>query len=79
MSKYDSLTAWLQHPVVTLSFQEIDKILAPESLPPTAHTTRQWWGNEVGSSSRQCAAWLDAGWKVDTVDLKAGKVRFRKL
>ena len=79
MSKYDALTEWLKHPQVTLSFREIEQIIAPETLTDAARQYRPWWGNERNNPSRQCHAWLDAGWKVDKVDLKAETVTFRRV
>jgi hypothetical protein len=48
-------------------------------LPESARKYRPWWGNELASASRQCNAWLDAGWEVDSVDLKNQRVTFRKI
>jgi len=76
MAKYDKLTQWLAKPKLPLTFAEIEKIIG-EALPPSASQYRPWWGNEVKPSARQCRAWLDAGWKVDSVDLKARRVIFK--
>jgi hypothetical protein len=79
MSKYDGLTSFLKKPTLTMSFREIELHIAPEMLPASARTHRPWWGNEQDASSRQCRAWLDAGWEVDSVDLKSERVVFRKV
>ena len=77
MAKYDRLTEWLKKPLLPLTFDEIEKIIG-ERLPPSAGQYRPWWGNELNAESRQSHAWLDAGWKVESVDLKNKRVVFRK-
>lgn len=77
MAKYEKLTEWLKNPTVVLTFSEIEKIIG-DHLPDSAVNYRPWWGNEKGAESRQCRAWLDAGWEVGHVDLKAKMVLFRK-
>ncbi|MCX6032964.1 MAG: helix-turn-helix transcriptional regulator [Chloroflexi bacterium] len=61
---------------VTLSLTEIEAILG-DALPPSARTTRGWWGNR-DRGSLQAAAWMEAGYQVQEVDLAAGRVVFRK-
>jgi hypothetical protein len=79
MERYSKLTEWLNNPkLIVLSFEQIEEIIG-DKLPDSATDHRPWWGNENGNPSRQCHAWLDAGWEVDRVDLKARIVRFRKL
>ncbi|MGC2698375.1 MAG: hypothetical protein WA738_21515 [Candidatus Angelobacter sp.] len=78
MAKYDRLTEWLQKPKLPLTFAEIEQIIG-DKLPPAASQYRPWWGNETKAASRQCRAWLDAGWQIDSVDLKAKRVVFRKV
>ena len=81
MSKYDPLTGYLRSRPQgerghTLSLDEIERVLGT-SLPRTARIDRPWWANT--RSSTQSVRWLDAGWKVDKVDLNAGNVVFVKL
>jgi DNA-binding transcriptional regulator YiaG len=61
---------------VALTLTEIEAILG-EALPPSAHTTRGWWGNR-DRGSLQAAAWMEAGYLVQEVDLAGGQVVFRK-
>jgi hypothetical protein len=76
MAKYEKLTDWLNHPQrLLLTFKEIEHIIA-DHLPESAHKYSAWWGKE--RESEQCHAWLDAGWAVESVDLKAEEVVFRK-
>jgi len=77
MAMYDRLTAWLRKPRIPLTFDEIEKIIG-EELPASASQYRPWWGNEANAQSRQCHAWLDAGWQVDSVDLQKKLVVFSK-
>ena len=80
MGKYDPLRNWLRNQPgnrPTVSFDDIeDKGKIGVELPPSAREHRPWWGNETTPSSRQCRAWLDAGWRVDTVDLSRELVTF---
>jgi hypothetical protein len=77
MDKYGKLTEWLRNPTVALTFDEIEKIIN-DKLPPAALKYRPWWGDEKSDKSRQCKAWMDAGWEVGRVDLKARVVLFRR-
>ncbi|MDR6776273.1 hypothetical protein UY456_23110 [Paenibacillus polymyxa] len=67
MSKYDPLENYLKGITVTLSYTEIEQILGSE-LPPTAYERDQWWANNTNNHT-QARSWLNAGWKVRTVDL----------
>lgn len=67
MGKYKPLQDWLKNQPgdqVTLSFDDIeDEDKIGVELPKSAREYRPWWGNESKPGSRQCRAWLDAGWK----------------
>jgi len=77
MAKYEKLTDWLNHPQrLLLTFKEIEHIIE-DHLPESAHKYSAWWGKE--RESEQCHAWLDAGWEIESVDLKAEEVAFRKI
>jgi len=77
MAKYEKLTDWLNHPQrLLLTFREIEHIIK-DHLPESAHTYVAWWGKQ--SESEQCRAWQDAGWEIETVDLKAEEVVFRRI
>jgi hypothetical protein len=78
--KYDPLEKYLRSlPVsqeeVVLSFDIIEKVLG-DTLPPSAHEHRAWWGNQQQGTHVEAIAWMDAGWMVDTVDLKEKWVKF---
>jgi len=84
-SKYEALAHHLAsvEPTVrevTLTFRQIEVLLG-FALPKSATDYRQWWGNQVDSKNRpQAAAWINAGFLVDSVQLKkpGGWVRFRR-
>jgi hypothetical protein len=78
--KYEPLEKYLRSlPVsqeeVVLSFDIIEKVLG-DTLPPSAHEHRAWWGNQQQGTHVEAIAWMDAGWMVDTVDLKEKWVKF---
>ena len=60
---------------VTLSFDIIEGILQ-DSLPPFAYENRTWWENQKKGTQVETIAWMDAGWLVETVDLRGKWVRF---
>jgi len=60
---------------VTLTFEHIERILN-DTLPPSAQEHHTWWGNQKQGTKVEAIAWMDAGWMVDTVDLKEKWVRF---
>ena len=69
--KYTPLSVYLARrarftSVVTLSLSKIEEIIE-ENLPPSASNSQRWWTNSRNNVQGQ--AWLDAGWKVDSVDL----------
>jgi hypothetical protein len=78
--KYDPLERYLcslpaSQEQVTLSLESIEQVLN-DQLPPSAHEHRAWWGNQKRGTHVESIAWMDAGWMVDTVDLKEKWVRF---
>jgi len=81
MSKYDPLNRYLcSRPqgerVHTLAFDKMERVLGT-SLPRTARIDRPWWANT--RSSTHAIRWLDAGWKVEKVDLGGGNVTFARI
>jgi hypothetical protein len=63
---------------VTLSFTEIERVLG-SLLPTFARKRRSWWANEADAAHAHARAWIDAGWKVASVDLsKKGGVVFER-
>jgi len=60
---------------VTIAFEQIERILG-EPLPQPALQDTLWWGNQKQGTNVEAIPWMDAGWMVDTVDLKERHVKF---
>jgi hypothetical protein len=81
VSKYNGLTSYLRFrgaftSTVELSFARIDGLIG-ENLPMEAYKTESWWENSP--SAVHARGWLEAGWEVQQVNLKEGKVIFKKV
>lgn len=79
MAKYDPLRqhlAQLDDIEWTPSFNEIEQILG-SSLPASATQHRTWWANSGGLLVHQ-EAWLNAGWRVEAVEMSRRQVTFRR-
>jgi len=81
MSKYGPLLAYFRDlseemGEITLLFEEIERVIQAE-LPHTARIDRPWWANT--QSSTHARRWLDAGWKVQKVNLDGACVTFTRL
>ena len=77
MSKYRPLREQLASEAgrdVTMSLTDLDTLVG--GLPRSARRYRAWWSNEREGSHVQARAWLDAGWRVEHVNLTAEQVRF---
>ena len=80
MSKYGPLNRHLAscpEPALTVTFSELDDLVG--GLPASARQHRAWWSNERDGGHVQAHAWLDAGWRVDDVNLTAERVGFVRL
>lgn len=81
MGKYEPLSARLSGESEnswTATFAELEAVLG-FSLPTSARTYREWWGNQQGAGHSQARAWQDAGWHVWKVSLPDETVTFRRL
>jgi DNA-binding transcriptional regulator YiaG len=78
-SKYQPLLENLcgsnQHEV-TLTFAQIEALMN-EALPESARSKRAWWSNRT-KGALQASAWMEAGYRVEDVDLDRQQVTFRK-
>ncbi|EEG79133.1 DUF1653 domain-containing protein [Dethiobacter alkaliphilus] len=68
--KYDRLKDYLtgidnDTIVIKMHYDELEKIIQSE-LPQSAYKHRTWWAN---GGHIQADAWLEAGWKVDAVEM----------
>ena len=59
-----------------MTFDEIDHVVG--GLPASARRYPAWWSNEREGTHVQAHAWMDAGWRVENVNLAAKRVRFAK-
>ncbi len=81
MTKYRKLMRHLNAlPAKTMRhrmrFAEIERAVGFR-LPASASRHRPWWSNSTAGHSH-ARAWLEAGWKVETVDLSEGVVIFAR-
>ncbi|MDX1601151.1 MAG: helix-turn-helix domain-containing protein [Anaerolineales bacterium] len=61
---------------IRLTFENIEAILdAP--LPASARERRGFWSNRE-EGAHQAQAWMKAGYRVESIDLGAGEVRFQR-
>jgi len=59
---------------VVLTFDELERLI-DDQLPPSALVGRGFWSNR-SSGAAQASAWMEAGYHVIEVDLKAQRVLF---
>ena len=59
---------------VRMTFKAVEDLVG--SLPESAYRHRDWWGNNDGTA--EAKAWLDAGWRVESVNQAAGEVVFTR-
>jgi CBS domain-containing protein len=62
---------------LTLSFDEIDKLLGEHQLPESARKYRAWWANDSVSHSHS-QQWLEAGWRVANINMADERVVFAR-
>lgn len=77
--KYEPLAQFLKgaKDVQALSFGEIEDILG-SPLPPSARKHEAWWSNNPrGHVNAQ--AWLEAGYRTESVDISREAVVFRRI
>jgi hypothetical protein len=75
VTKYEALHQALSGssgPTSEMTFAQIDKLVG--GLPTSARKHREWWANSRTHS--HALAWLNAGWKVQRVDLNTARVQF---
>jgi DNA-binding transcriptional regulator YiaG len=78
-SKYQPLLEFLRgsnQSEVILTFAEIEALMN-DTLPESAKDKRAWWSNRT-KGALQASAWMEAGYRVEDVDLIEQRVTFRK-
>jgi hypothetical protein len=59
---------------VQMTFKTMEDLVG--RLPDSAYRHRAWWGNN--DATAEAKAWLDAGWRVESVDQAVGEVVFTR-
>ena len=75
--KYGPLREYLSGATGTharMTFTAVEDLVG--RLPESAYRHRAWWGNNDGTAAAK--AWLDAGWRVESVNQAAGEVVFTR-
>lgn len=80
MSKYSPLKKYLESLPeaeirTLLSFACVEGIIG-DNLPASSRKYREWWANESRGSHVQAWAWFEAGWVVESVNLRDETVTF---
>jgi hypothetical protein len=60
---------------VRMTFKAVEDLVG--RLPESAYRHRAWWGNNDGTA--EAKAWLDAGWRVESVNQTVGEVVFTRV
>jgi len=79
-SRYAPLAVWLQSQTenrVPSTFEEIETVIE-DQLPPSARAHRTWWAND-NVSHPQSIQWLEAGWRVSSVNMSSERVIFSRV
>jgi hypothetical protein len=80
MSKYHILNRFFEAQAggfLRMTFDEVEKA-AGFALPASARLHQAWWANDRARHV-QAKAWLDAGFETEQVDMRAGRLVFRRL
>lgn len=74
MNKYEPLANYLRSRAgaVSLSISDVDNLVG--GLPASARRYRQWWANDP--SHVQARAWLEGGFRTESVDFPSERVLF---
>ncbi|MCP4360319.1 MAG: helix-turn-helix transcriptional regulator [Chloroflexi bacterium] len=78
-SKYYPLYQFFQQSsedVILLTVGDVNSLL-DGNLPTSARSQRAWWSNRR-TAVAQSAAWINAGYRVDELNLEVGQITFRK-
>ena len=79
MSKYQPLAEHLEGlraKSCTVTFERLERIIGSK-LPRSAWEYRPWWSND--QYHVQGRAWMEAGWRVVSVNQDRGRVRFERV
>ncbi len=60
---------------VVLGFEQIEGILN-NKLPSSAYEDQRWWEHETEGNHRNTRSWVNAGWRIESLDVNAKWVKF---
>ena len=60
---------------VTLTFEQVEVILNAK-LPSSAYEDRRWWEHEKEGNHVNKRSWVNAGWKIESLDVNQKRVKF---
>ena len=78
-SKYTPLENYLRdlsesQREVMFRFEQIEKMLSSK-LPSSAYEDRRWWDHETEGNHVSKRSWSNAGWKIESLDIKKQRVK----
>jgi len=78
-SKYTPLENYLRdlsesQREVMFRFEQIEKILNSK-LPSSAYEDRRWWDHDTEGNHVNKRSWSNAGWKIESLDIKKQRVK----
>ena len=78
-SKYTPLENYLRdlpesQREITLRFEQIEKMLSSK-LPSSAYEDRRWWDHETEGNHVNKRSWSNAGWEIESLDIKKQRVK----
>ena len=80
MGKYTRLGEFLRSQrsqEIPMTLVEIEKVIGSK-LPPNSPHYPAWWSNNP-SNNVMTKVWLNAGFRTEQVDVKSGKIVFRRV
>ena len=57
----------------------LDFRILKDKLPPSAYGYEAWWAHEKEGNHVNLRAWSNAGWKIDSLDLKRKRVKLIRV
>lgn len=78
-AKYDPLQVHLESvglEQIAMTFDEVEQVIG-SNLPASARKHRAWWSNDPSKNAVACA-WLEAGYKIESVSMERAILSFRR-
>ena len=61
---------------IAMTFDNVERVIG-SNLPASARKHRAWWGNDPSRNAVACA-WLEAGYKTESVNIEREILTFRR-